>query len=129
MAKVKEDHVFTINKDRESDTEELQYKVLDINGSTLSNHKDLNGVAKAVYDPNADNYTYFVKVSTAGRDKQKLFNPQGMYAVSVDARNLETGKQHYQYQKVSRKCYDRYVEFINTKNSLSLRHAQREADY
>jgi hypothetical protein len=120
---------FKINADKKSASQGLQHKVMDINGSILHNSNDKFGVAKEIYDPDSNNKTFFIKTSTTGRDKGRLFDPKGMYAVALDARNLETGRMHYEYRKVSEKCFARYTEFINNGGSLSLRHAQREADY
>jgi len=120
---------FKIDPDKKSAGQGLQYKVVNINGSTLHNHNDKSGVAKEVYDPDSNSKTFFIKTSTSGRDKGRLFDPKGMYTVALDARNLETGRMHYEYKKVSEKCFARYAEFINNGGSLSLRHAQREADY
>ena len=120
---------FKIDPNKDADTEDLRYDVVDINGISLGNPKDKMGVAKKVYNPNTDSYTFFVKTSTVGRDKGRLFNPSGMFTVALDSRNLETGKMHYEYKKVSEKCFARYTEFVKNKGTLSLKHAQREADY
>ena len=69
----------------------------------------------------AGRFKYYVKQG----DRAKLANPIGMYAETLKAKPKE-GRPSWKFREVSLKVFNKYVQFLKTKNTAWLIQAERE---
>jgi hypothetical protein len=66
---------------------------------------------------------YFIKVGTHGR----IYNPIGMYSEGNESRFLaKIGKNEWSFKSVNKDIFDKYVNFLRTKNIAWLNNAERD---
>lgn len=66
---------------------------------------------------------YFIKVGTHGR----IYNPMGMYTEGNEAKFLaKIGKNEWSFKSVNKEIFDKYINFLRTKNIAWLNNAERD---
>ena len=66
---------------------------------------------------------YLIKVGTTGR----IYNPMGMYSEGNESRFLaKIGKNEWSFKSVNKDIFDKYVNFLRTKNIAWLNNAERD---
>lgn len=74
---------------------------------------------------------YWIRQATSGPDAGHLLNPWGInFQQGVDDRRINAfmGKRRYEYMQVSQEVFDIYLNFLETKNELYYRQAERARD-
>ena len=66
---------------------------------------------------------YLIKVGTHGR----IYNPMGMYSEGNEAKFLaKIGKHEWSFKSVNKDIFDKYINFLRTKNIAWLNNAERD---
>ena len=66
---------------------------------------------------------YLIKVGAHGR----IYNPMGMYSEGNESRFLaKIGKNEWSFKSVNKDIFDKYVNFLRTKNIAWLNNAERD---
>lgn len=85
-------------------------------------------LAKSVYDTVSGNFKYWIKRATSGQESGDLFNPQGLFfdTLTQNKFNNRKGQSQYEFCKCNKITFNLYLRFLETKNILYLKQAQRE---
>lgn len=77
----------------------------------------------AKYIDGETNGRYFIKTGTHGR----IYNPMGMYSEGNESKFLaKIGKNEWSFKSVNKDIFDKYVNFLRTKNIAWLNNAERD---
>ena len=77
----------------------------------------------AKYIDSETNSRYFIKIGTHGR----IYNPMGMYSEGNESKFLaKIGKNEWSFKSVNKDIFDKYVNFLRTKNIAWLNNAERD---
>ncbi len=79
--------------------------------------------AKSVHDHGLDTERFYVKRCTLGPAAGSLMAPDE--PMSPDPRRMTAGREAYEFRKCSKECFESYLCYLQTKNSLHLRQAER----
>jgi hypothetical protein len=71
---------------------------------------------------------FFVKFATTGPGVGQILNPWGKYYVEGDELKYENqyGRFRYEYRKVTEDSFNKYLQFLRTRNEKYILQAQRE---
>ena len=64
---------------------------------------------------------YYVKFGPDG----KMFNPWGMYSEGTESKSVRN-ESYWRFRKTTKKCFDFYLRFLQSRNSGWLKNAERE---
>jgi len=66
---------------------------------------------------------YFIKIGVNGQ----IFNPWGMYSEGTQSDYAKTlGKPQWSFAKVTKRCFEFYINFLQSRNTAWLNNAERE---
>lgn len=74
---------------------------------------------------------YWIKRATTGPDAGHLLNPWGIhYQQGIDNKRVSSfmGKRRYEYSSVTADAFEMYLNFLETRNELYFRQAEREVN-
>jgi len=88
------------------------------------NKEDNKTIAKALKKTDNLSYRYFIKIGAYG----KIYNPISIYDPDSKQPKFMTRvrKSEWEFQEVSPKVFDYYINFLRTKNTAWLNNAERE---
>ena len=70
----------------------------------------------------------YIKKCTVGMEASHFLNPYSMWYKESESASFDkrSGRNVYEYCEVDENCFQLYLKFLNTKNVVYLRHAERE---
>jgi hypothetical protein len=98
-----------------------EHEFLDDDHNPQTSKETPKTLAKSVQT--TDSIRYFIKVGTHGR----VYNPIGMYSEGKESKFLaKIGKNEWVFKSVNKDIFDKYVNFLRTKNIAWLNNAERD---
>lgn len=115
--------VFTI-KGKQNDLDDNDYPILwdvQYEDSGKLVQAETREEAYAMKRSNCGVVNYYVKMASG-----TILNPNSMYAEFKHQKRSKIGEKIYQFQRVGKKVFEYYLQFLKTKNATWLANAQRE---
>lgn len=71
---------------------------------------------------------FYVKKGKSGPESSHFLNPNGMWFTDGSERGFDkrSGRNVFEFTKVTKAAFDYYLKFLQTKNPAYLRNAERE---
>ncbi len=82
-------------------------------------------LAMSAIDPALGGEKYYLKRATTGPTAGSLYDPNGPLARDPARPAGHLGKGAYEFRRCTKDAFDAYLSFLQTGNTLHLRHAER----